>query len=644
PHLLTEIVIIFGVSLLVVLIFNKLKLPPIVGFLLTGIIAGPHGFKLVSAIHEVEVLAEIGVILILFSIGIEFSFTKLMRIKKNIFIGGSVQVLTTIVIVYIVAWQTGFDPNISVFLGFLVALSSTALVLKLYLSKSLIDSPQGKISLSVLIYQDIAVLPMFLLVPILAGTGADTGASILNLLLKVAAILVFLFVTIRYVMPRLMYFITKTGIRELFLLSILLICFSIVWLSSLMGISLALGAFLAGIIISETEYSHEALSFIEPLRDVFASFFFVSIGMLLNLSYFADNIPFILSLSAGLIILKALTATAAAKVLGFPWRISVMAGLSLAQIGEFSFVLMQVGLDVGLLEGSIYQNFLAASVISLAATPFMFNFAPKIASVFRDIRELPKEPVSSEGHIIIIGYGLNGRNISHAAEYAGIKYTVIEVNPMTVRQEKAKGVNIIYGDATNETILHAAGIEKARIVVSTIPDPSSDRRITQLAKRMNPEVHLIIRTRYISEVDELYKLGADEVIPEEFETSLEIFVRVLNKYMIPRDEINKLVSDLRQSGYKRFRDKPGTKDFSSLAFHAPDHDISSFKVKAGSFAEGSSIKELAVREKYNVTILAVKKNSNVNPNPGPDEKLNENDLLIVYGRPEDINKFSGLLE
>ena len=459
--LLNEIVIIFSVSVITIYVFNKIKLPPILGFLLAGIIVGPYGLGLVQASDQVEILAEIGVIFILFSIGLEFSVTKLLRMRRNILQGGMMQVLLTIAAIGAVA-MFFFPFNTALFLGFLAALSSTAIILKLHQSAGTLESPPGNVSLSILIFQDIAILPMILLVPLIAGTGGELSDSILSFFAKIIGIGLFMVISIKFVMPKLVFLVAKTRIKELFAISVLAVCLLAVWLSAQFGISLALGAFLAGLILSETEFNHDALELIEPFKDIFASFFFVSIGMLLNLQFVSENMAQIFGISFLLIIVKFLIVFVTGISLGYSGRSSFITGMVLAQVGEFSFVLAKSGYAYELIGETLYQTFIASAVITITATPFMFKASSKLASKFRkgldrlklndqfDEQDTGRE---LKDHLVIIGYGANGKNLAKAAFHAGLEYVIIEMNPVTVKTEKAAGINIIYGDATQSSIL-----------------------------------------------------------------------------------------------------------------------------------------------------------------------------------------------
>ena len=643
--LLNDIVIIFGLAIVVLFIFHRLRLPTVVGFLLTGVLVGPNGLGLVSAIRDVEILAEIGVVSLLFTIGIDFSLERLLQTRKSVLMGGSLQVTITALATFFIAGHLGATFGQALFIGFLVALSSTAIVLRLIQERAEVDSPHGRTALGILIFQDIIIVPMILITPVLAGAGGDLNLSesMLVLLAKGAGVILLVIVSAKWIVPRVLYQIARTRRRELFLLSVVLICLGVAWLTSKAGLSLALGAFLAGLIISESEYSHHTLGNILPFRDVFTTFFFVSVGMMLDIGFLLQQPALIVLIVLGVIVMKALIAGSVNIVLGFPLRTGILVGLALGQIGEFSFILSRVGLEHGLLAGNTHQVFLAVSVLSMAATPFIISLAPRAADI---ILRLPVGkkltsgfcPISEtkvpdrKDHLIIIGFGVNGRNMARAARVAGIPYTIIEMNPETVRSEQAKGEPIYCGDATHEPILQHANLRQARIVVVAINDPTATRRITEAVRRLNRKVHLIVRTRYLQEMNPLYRLGADEVIPEEFETSVEMFTRVLNKYFVPTDEIEKLVAKARADGYQMFRSFPkASASLSDLKLQLGDVDISAFRISPGSPLVGKTLAQVELRGRYGVCAVAIRRNSQILSNPGADTLLQSGDVLFLLG-------------
>ena len=641
--LLTDIVVIFGLAVAVQFVFLRLRLPSLVGLLFTGILAGPHGLGLVDAVHEVEVLAEIGVVLLLFTIGIEFSFQKLVEIRRAVLVGGSLQVGLTILAVFLLARWAGASPGEAVFYGFLVSLSSTAIVLGLIQQRGEVDSPHGRITLGMLLFQDVIVVPMLLVTPLLAGAGQGGGWKEVALFAgRGLGIVVLVLASARWLMPWVLHQVARTRSKELFLLCVVAVCLTTAWLTASAGLSLALGAFLAGLIMAESDYSHEALGNILPFRDVFTCFFFVSIGMLLDTGFLVRNLVVILAGVALVLLLKAVLAAIAGLAVGRPLRTVLLAALAVGQVGEFSFILSRTGMTYGLLADH-YQFFLAVAVLGMAATPFVIAAAPRVASgVLRLplpawLRGAAGPPVGEEGggerrerHLIIIGFGLNGRNLAHAAAMSGIPYVIVEMSPDTVKRERQRGEPIFYGDAVHEGVLRHAGIEEATVVVVAINDPAATRRITENARRLNPRAHIIVRTRYLQEMAPLYELGANEVIPEEFETSVEIFSRVLAKYLVPRRQIDELIAKLRSDGYGMLRRLAPESSFANLALHLPDMEVSAVQVEAGAPAAGKTLAGLALRKRHGVTVLAVRRNGQVQT-PEVDRPFAAGDTVYLMG-------------
>jgi CPA2 family monovalent cation:H+ antiporter-2 len=655
---LSEIVIIFGLTIAVLFICQRLKIPTIVGFLLSGLMAGPHGFGLITLNEQVQVISDIGVVMLLFTIGIEFSLSDLVRIKKYVLLGGSLQVFITLLIVAACIHLAGLPWNTGIFMGFLISLSSTAIVLKVLQQRDEVDSPQGRASLAILIFQDIIVVPMMLFTPILAGQTADLGYSLVILLVKGAGIILLTLFSAQWIMPRMLYQVVRLRSQEIFLISIIVICFAVAWFTSSLGLSLSLGAFLAGLIISESEYSHQALSIVLPFRDVFTSFFFISIGMLLDVHFVFDHFFILLGITAAVLIIKTFLAGISTFLLGFPARIVILVAIALSQVGEFSFVLSKVGLDAHLLSPMLYQGFLAVSILTMAASPFLMPYSHRLSS---RIAKASLPPLLSEGmvskkdfpdehvqrkeelndHLIVIGLGISGQNLVKAAKAADIPYVIIEMNADTVRREAAKGEHIYYGDAIQESMLIHVQVKRARVMVIAITDPVASRGIVALARRLNPKLYIIVRTHYMREMKPLFKLGANDVIPEEFETSIEIFTIVMMKYLIPRQEIDRFIYSIRAGGYQMFR-SPSTPSLSLLDIHRhlAKIDITTLTVNPKSTLCGRTLEQLSLKTEYRVSLLAIIRHDESIINPTGEEVIMPEDKLVLFAKPTELFLFS----
>lgn len=658
--LLSDIVIILVLAVVVILFFQRFKLPTIIGFLATGVIAGPHGLSLINNIHDIEILAEIGIILLLFIIGMEFSLKSLSLIKRTVLLGGLTQVLVTIGLVTAVMVLLRYNYAEAVFMGFLIALSSTAIVLKLLQEKGEINSPHGKTVLGILIFQDIIVVPMMLLTPLMAGGQENVGYELLLMLLKGIFVIVFVLISARYLVPKLLYAVARTKSNELFILCVVGICFAVAWMTSSLGLSLALGAFMAGLIISESEYSHQATSNILPFREIFTSFFFVSIGMLLDFNFMLQNLLVILLFAVLAFLLKGLVATLAARILQYPLRTSLLVGLSIFQVGEFAFILSKTGISSGVLTQETYQYFLSVSLLTMGVTPFVMQYYHRIASALslklapgQDAIRFKQQQTEQdslihelEDHIVIIGYGINGRNVAKAAKHANIPYTIIEMNPVTVKIESQAGESILYGDAVHGTILSHVNVHKARVVVIAISDPVATKMIISSVREISDKVHIIVRTRFVQEMEENYRIGADEVVPEEFETSIEIFTRVLSKYLMPRDEIALFTNSIRADNYDMLRSiQTNNKVMPELAADLQDIEVASLRVYTNdNDIVDKPLHETGIRNRFSVMVVALKRDRMTILDISAKTTIKQGDLVYVIGKPDDVMRFGNYLK
>ncbi|OFV92717.1 MAG: hypothetical protein A3F68_06435 [Acidobacteria bacterium RIFCSPLOWO2_12_FULL_54_10] len=652
---LRELIVIFALAVGVVVVFNHLRLPAIIGYLVAGALAGPHGFGLVQESEQVKVMAEIGVALLLFTIGMELSLSYLSRLKKLLFLGGGLQVGLTIVATAIVGLAFLFPIRQAIFLGMLVALSSTAIVLKLLAERGEMDSPQGETALAILIFQDLCVVPMTLLTPFLSGETL-LFSEVAWVFGKALIVLALAVIAARYAVPWVLSQVVATRNREVFLLSIILLCVGTAYLTAETGLSLALGAFIAGLVISESEYSHQALGDILPFRHAFNGIFFVSIGMLFQShTVFANPVFTILGVVA-LILGKAVIASGVVLLLGYPFRVAFLTGLGLGQIGEFSFVLATVGLASGIISDFQFQLFVGAAVLSMTATPFLWNWADPFTRGLTTRFHRWRNPFEKRlftrvstsklrDHVIIVGFGVNGKNLARVMQRVEIPFIVVEMNPEIVRSEKKSGLPIIYGDAANREVLKKAGIARARLLVLAISDPTVTRHATDTARRFNPALHIIVRTRYVREMESLYALGANEVVPEEFETSIEIFSRVLKNFLVPRDVVESSIREIRQDGYDMFRTwRDAHRPVDAIREFVRGVEIEIYRVEEGSPLIGHSLAEADLRNKTGAMVLAIQTDSEMQPNPSSSFVFTVGSIVLMLGTPRQLVKTASLFK
>jgi CPA2 family monovalent cation:H+ antiporter-2 len=646
--ILEELIILLAVSILIIFLSHRVKIPSVVGFLLTGILIGPGGFSLVKDTETIGVLAEIGVVMLLFMIGLEFTLKRLKRIQRQFWLGGGLQVVLTTAAALLILVVLKVPAKDAVFYGFLVSLSSTAVVLKILQDRGETDAPQGRISLGILIFQDLAIVPMIAVVPLLANVRSASAGAILSRFLISGAAVVAFFAAARYLMPQVLHLVVKMRVREVFIITSLFICLGMAWLTSSLGLSLALGAFLAGVILSESEYSHQVVSDILPFKDVFNSLFFISIGMLLQTGVVWRSRVLIIGLVLSILFLKAVVVILTVRILGYSSRIALLTGLALAQVGEFSFVLASVGRGNGLLPENVFQLFLASSIVTILATPFLIQLSPLLTERLetklrwggRTVETGEKPGRDLQDHVIIAGYGLNGRNLAHVLREAGISYVILELNPETVKKALADGQRVIFGDVASHTILREAQVDKARSIVFAISDPAATRRGVKAARELSPELFILVRTRYASEIDELYGLGANDVIPEEFETSIEIFTRVLGRYHIPRNIIDAQVKVLRGECYGVFRGtcevvKPAGERLADFLLAGT---AQTFYVGRGTWPAGKTLRGIDLRKKTGATVIAVVRGDQSFAGPGAEFGIEAGDTLVLVANHRDMNR------
>jgi K+:H+ antiporter len=635
---LRDLVVLFGIAVVVSYAFSVLRLGSIAGFLVAGALVGPFGLRLVSSVEEVERISEIGVMLLLFSIGVEFSADKLLRMKWLALGGGSLQMLITAGATALLVKPWVDSSRLALFCGILAALSSTVIALRLLYERGQTFAPQGSTALAILVFQDIAVVPAMVFLPILTGRQLfDLESFAATMAVSVVAVAIILVVA-WFVAPRVIAATIEARSRDIFILSIIVIVLGIAYLTSRAGLSTALGAFVAGIVISDSEYSHQVLADVLPFRETFNSLFFVSIGMLLNPAFLVSNIGVVLLFALAILVGKMVITAGVVFLLEMPVRIAMMVGLYLAPIGEFSLVLLTAARSGGTLPEMFDQMALSVILVTMLAAPFLALIADRVGRMTTEIRPLDSETMNLSDHTVIIGYGLNGQNVAASLRAIGMPYVILEMNPKTVRAARAAGEPIHYGDAISEIVLGSIGMARAQCAVFAISDPVATRQAVAAARRMNPGLYLIARTRYIAEIEQLYAAGADTVIAEEFETSLEIIRRILGRFGYRPSTIDREVLTMRQRRYEMFRGGPIEK----LPIRT-DVGFDPFEVEVRKKSHGKSLSDLRVRENTGATVIALRREAQVVANPPPDHILHEGDHVYLIGSEEEIRRAMRLL-
>lgn len=652
--LIKDLTILLLASLPINIFFHKIKLPSTVGFLVAGVIIGPYILHWINDPRSINHLAEIGVVLLLFVIGLEFSLAKILKNLTEVIGGGITQLILTTLVVFLIL--TGFDltKNQGFMLGLLVALSSTAIVLKMITDQAEIDTLHGRLCIGILLFQDICVVPVMIIVPLLAQTGETTFASVGFALTKSILALASIFLLSRLLVPRTLKLIGRIGSKEHLTLFVILIILGTGWVSQSLGLSLALGAFIAGLIISDSEYTHQIILDILPLRDYFVSIFFISIGMILNVDYFLKNVLLSLGLTLAAIILKTFLTFLACWLFRNPFRISLIVGIRLAQVGEFSLLIADRAMNLGLFPKEMYQAFLIVSILSMLVAPLCIKLSALISLKFASLLTfLPAEKSGNEretegamgNHVIIAGYGLGGQHLSRVLRETKIHFIVLELDGERIKLALAEKTNVLYGDATHRDVLLRAGIKSARMMVFYISDYASTRQGVKLAREMNPNAFIMVRTRYASQVEELKTAGANEVIPEEFETSIEVFARVLKEYHIPNNIIENQIDLIRLEGYAMFRGVSlSMESLGKFSTFLTASLTESFLTLDDSWVQSKRLEDIDLKARTGVTLIAVVRAQKVHTHPVPEFQVEPGDILVLFGNHAQLSQSLHLLQ
>jgi CPA2 family monovalent cation:H+ antiporter-2 len=647
---LQDILILLGLALANAYIFSLLRQSPIVGYLTTGLLVGPYGFHLIKGIHEVELVAEVGIILLLFTIGLEFSYTRILRLKKILLSAGTTQVISTGVVVFFIARICGEPRTSAIILGMAMALSSTAIVLKLLLERGEVDAAHGRTALGILLFQDLCIILFIVALPLFSG---NDHAFTLWALAKTGVILGGLYLFVRRLLKPLLRIILRTRAPELFRLTIIAVVLGTAWATAHAGLSLALGAFLAGLALAESDSSHQVMADIIPFRDVFLAVFFISVGMLVDIQLFLTNWWIVLLVVILLSLIKTVTGTLAGLTAGLPLRSSMIAGLMTFQVGEFSFILLGTAQGLNLIPIQTYQLALSIVALTMMLSPLMFRHAHSIANRISSLWGMAgghsttqevERTANLEGHVVIAGYGVAGRNIARTLREMRIPYIHIEMNGEMVHRARKSGEIIIYGDATAPTVLEGAGIHKARAMVLAINDPSALSRAIPTARELNPDLYILARTNFVASIDQLMRLGADEIITDEFGAGLEMATFLLRQFNVPDGRVLKILSSLREEHHQRYKQHDDqTKNLTGYLSVLEGGEIEIQAVPSDSPCLGKSLAELNFRVVTGCSIMGVIRQERVDYNPSAELCLEVGDTLMLLGEDEGIRKARELL-
>ena len=653
---LRDLAIIIGLAIPIVALAHRVRVPPLVGFLLVGVVIGPHGVALIPEPEAVSALSEIGVVLLLFGIGLELSLSDVLRRGRAVLVTGGAQMAGMVGLAVLLGLATGTPLGRTLFYGGLAAMSSTAVVTKSYADRGELDTPHGREVVSILVFQDLCIVPLILLLPLLAGEEGATGLGVWTRMLVSLAVMTALVIGGRFAVRRVLDHIVGLRDRELFTLCVGFFGIATALVTAAAGFSLAIGAFLAGLIISESEYGLQALSDVLPFRALFSGVFFTSIGMLLVLPLVLSQPLVLVAATLVLILVKSVVAAGAVLARGHGLETSLMSGLSLAQVGEFSFVLAAVGLPLGLFAGDDYQVFLSVAALSMMATPFLIKSARPVSesigarfkgSVWTDATDV--EAAGAVGteeltdHAVVVGYGVAGRYLARMLQAAGIACAVIDQSAELVRRARSDGLSAVYGDGTRHTMLERVACQRARIIVFAISSPVEERRGVAVAREVAPAAQIVVRTRYVRAIDDLMRLGASQVVVEEFEASLELFARALESYEIPTTRITHELEAVRNEHYGLLRGTAAPDLTLDTLKHLGIHDaLELVEVEDGATAVDENARTLDLRQRTGAIQVAVVRDGHPIYRRDPTFRYRPGDTAVLVGDREALDSASAL--
>ncbi len=654
---LFEVLVLLGLAAAGLALFERLKLPAIAGFLVLGAIAGPGVLGLVPEPERVRTLAEIGVVFLLFEIGLDLPLDRARKLWRGALIGGGLQVVLTVSVVYLAGVGLGMEKGPALVLGGLVAMSSTALVLRLLTDQGQLNSPHGQLTTSILLFQDLSIVPLLLLVPLLADNEKLSAASFAWTGLRLVAALGLVLFIVRFAVPRALDRMARLRSPDLFSLLALLIVLGSAFLAEELGLTLAVGAFLAGVAASSSPYANQLFSEVIPLRGVVLGIFFTAIGMLFEPMVMIEQAPLVIAiLLAATLVKGTIIAAISALALGRGVGVSLLAGIALAQCGEFSFVLAEVAARANLLSEALHQAVLAASILSLLATPFLMRAAPELAEAvegrfagwFPPEDHTPRDAMCTDRagdheRVIVIGYGPAGRTLAKLLRSQNRPYVVVDANATTVAQAGAKGEHIVFGDAARPAFLDRLDVATAKLVTVAISDPLATQRIVARVRAAAPRLPILARARYVHEVEPLEAVGATSVVAEEYEGSIELVRQALAHFDYHAGAIRSFTDALREEDYGVIRSAPGLEldPWLTDLLREEEHEWITVPEQ---FASEFTLAELDVRARTGVSVVAVDRGGAIDAVPSPAFAPRAGDRLLVLGTSDALTSLEALLE
>ena len=635
-----------------------LKQPVLLGYLIAGVVVGPTGLGLIKEIVQVETLAQFGVAFLLFALGVEFSFSELKKVKAISLGGGGLQIALTILVTTVASLGLGWvtSPAQGVFLGAILSLSSTAVVLKCLMERNETGTPHGQVMLGVLVVQDLALGLMLAVLPALDKPVEEIGLAVGWALLQTGLFALGAVAAGIWVIPPLLRLLAKTESRELFLLGVVAICLGIALLTEHLGLSIEMGAFVAGLMISEAEYADQTLTYVEPLRDIFAALFFASIGMLIDPFFLWNNLELILGLVAIVFIGKFLIITPLVRLFRYPLKTALIAGLGLAQIGEFSFVLASEGLSLGLVSRRVYLLILGTTAVTLVLTPFVLRLVPRLFTwaeslpFLKEYLEKSDVPLAiaddlpTQNHVVVCGYGQIGRNIVRLLQDRNYPVVVIDQSESRIQQVREAGLPYIYGNAASLHVLEKAGVAHAQGMAIALPDPMSTRLCLKRALEIAPDLDIVVRANQGKDIELLYQLGAREVVQPEFEASLELSAHLLNGVGLPLPAIQREVQQIRNSHYLELRpERPSAEISRELKAATEEMNSKWYSLPEESPLTGMTLEETDIRRLTGVTLMAIRRAGGAELDyPNAATTLEQGDRLLIVGESNELAAFDEL--